>query len=194
MHARVDLPHRRYALLPGLGDGPPSVSHYSERFPVRHRQRDKGPDDGEGGKAPGHAGGMRRRRQQRHRYFLRFHKGRGGGAGRMRGRRQGNRHLRDRSHDKHREAGHIPRDEVLFLPGRVRPDSSGVFDIRRPGLSGDRPGACVAPRHIPRPLCCGNRRAGGEGFRVSVAHRRDNPGDRVVPRPGFRDGAGSENG
>ncbi len=170
VHARMDLPHRRHSLLPRVGDGPAPVPDYRQGFPVCDREGDQGAGDGEGGEAPRHAGGLRRRRQQRHRDVLRLHQGRGRGTGRMRGRRQGHRHVRDRGNHQHRQAGDISRHEVLFLPGRVRPDSAGVFHICRAGLSRRGPGARMAPRHIQGQVRGGDRRGGGGGVRVPLPH------------------------
>ena len=51
----------------------------------------------------------------------------------------------DGGHHRHREAGHLPRDEVLLLSGPVRPDRPGLLHLRRTGLPGHRPGTRPPP-------------------------------------------------
>ena len=45
----------------------------------------------------------------------------------------------DGGHHRHREAGHLPWDEVLLLSRPVRPDRPGLLHFRRTGLPGNRP-------------------------------------------------------
>ena len=63
-----------------------------------------------------------------------------------------------RRHHQHGASGHLPRYEVLFLSGRIRPDRAGVFHFRRSGLPGHRPGARMAARHRTRRICSRYRR------------------------------------
>ncbi len=56
-------------------------------------------------------------------------------------------HLRDRRHHRHRAGGHLPRHEVLFLPGQVWADCSGILHLRRAGLPWYWPRTRISPRH-----------------------------------------------
>ena len=70
----------------------------------------------------------------------------------------------------------------LFLPRRVRPDRSGVFDFRRAGLPRHRAGACLPARHRPRGIRRRHGRRGGGSVRVPVPNRGHYTGDRVRAR------------
>ena len=56
-------------------------------------------------------------RLQRHGQLLPLHRRAGGPAHRLRGRRPGGEHPRHRRHHRRGPPGHLPRDEILFLPG-----------------------------------------------------------------------------
>ena len=85
------------------------------------------------------------------------HRGRTGPADRLRGGRPGGGYPGDGGHHRHREAGHLPWDEVLLLSRPVRPDRPGLLHFRRTGLPGNRPGARPPPRHWPGRICPSHR-------------------------------------
>ncbi len=74
---------------------------------------------------------LRRRRLKCDRELLPLHRGRGCKAHRLRSRGQRSRYIRDRGDHRHRQARHLPRDEVVFLPGRGRTDRAGLLYFGR---------------------------------------------------------------
>ncbi len=73
-HARVDDAHQRHALLSRLCHGATPLPHHRTRFPVRHLKRDQAADARKGRTSARCRGRVRRRRLERHRQLLSFHR------------------------------------------------------------------------------------------------------------------------
>ncbi len=78
---------------------------------------DKSPAAGKGRASAGCGAGLRGRRLQCHRQLLPFHRGRERKAHRLRGGGPGRGHGGNGGHHRHGTPGHLPRHEILFLPG-----------------------------------------------------------------------------
>ena len=78
-----------------------------------------------------------------------------------------------------RYAGRIARGSFAVAAGRRWANSAGAFDFGGFGLSGGRPGACLAPGDRQGGVCGGHRRPGGSGFPAAVGNRGDHPRARV---------------
>lgn len=96
-------------------------------------------------------------RLQRHRQLLSFHRRQTGPADRLRGGWPGGGHPGDGGHHRHWEAGYLPRDEVLFLPGPIWTDRPRLLHLSRAGLPGHWSGTRPSPRHRPGGICPGHR-------------------------------------
>lgn len=70
---------------------------------------------------------------------------------------RGGGHPGDGGHHRHWEAGYLPRDEVLFLPGPIWTDRPRLLHLSRAGLPGHWSGTRPSPRHRPGGICPGHR-------------------------------------
>ena len=86
---------------------------------------------GKRGQAPRSSLSLRRRRKQRHGNVLQLHPRRLRPAHRLRSRRPGHPYRPARRHHRHRDVRRLPRDEILFLPGRPGADRTGLLHFRR---------------------------------------------------------------
>jgi cysteine synthase len=81
-----------------------------------------------------------------------------------------------------RQAGRAARQPHLSAAGRERPDHRNALGLRRPRLSGRRPGARLAEGCRPRRVRGGHRRRGAAGLQRPVPLRGHHPGAGIRAR------------